>query len=92
MISLYDTMHCVCTHKCFRIRGENIRFLILVLLLEGSWGGGGERQYLTLRCHLQNECIKTGSEKRQLNVLLTVMVKITRQCSQNHVLWGSVCV
>ena len=45
--------------------------------------GKGESIYLSLHCHHQNDsCIKMGSDERHFNVLLTVKVKVTRQCPQ----------
>ena len=47
-------------------------------------GEGGKREiiYLSLRCHYQNDsCIKMGSDECHFNVSLTVMDKVTRQCS-----------
>ena len=45
--------------------------------------GGGERLYILLHCHHQNDsCIKMGSDESHFNILFIVRDKVTRQCPQ----------
>ena len=50
----------------------------------GHGGGGvGEIIYLSLHCHhLNDSCIKMGSDESHLNVSLIVKDKVTRRCPQ----------
>ena len=42
-----------------------------------------EEDYLSLRCHHQNDsCIKMGSDESHFNVSLIVRDKVTRHCPQ----------
>ena len=50
-----------------------------------GYGGGGKREitYLSLHCHhLNDSCIKMGSDESHFNVSLIVGDKFTRQCPQ----------
>ena len=58
---------------------------------QGEWGRGegvlrwGKRDiiYLTLHCHhLNDPCIKIGSDESHFNVSLIARDKVTRQCPQ----------
>ena len=51
----------------------------------GGGGRWGKREiiYLSLHCHhLNDSCIKMGSDESHFNVSLTVRDRVTRQCPQ----------
>ena len=54
---------------------------------EMGYGGVGGRGdiHLSLRCHHQNDsCIKRDSDDSHFNVLLIVIVKVTRRCQSSQ--------
>ena len=51
--------------------------------MEGEAGGKKEIIYLSLHCHHLNDfCIKMGSDESYFNISLIVRDKVTRQCPQ----------
>ena len=53
-----------------------------------GYGGGGKREiiYLSLHCHhLNDSCIKMGSDESHFSVSLIVRDKVTRQCPQTTI-------